>query len=177
MKRIVSALLLTLGLALASAGTLWLPRSARAQARFDANPFTLGVASGSPSDASIVLWTRLALPGLFGSRLGNDPILVRWEIAHDEAFRRPVQSGQAIASAELAHSVHVEVNGLAPDRWYWYRFMAGDAVSPAGRTRTFPAVWSSCTTASSRTTNSCVRACVPRATFSIPTPTPKSSRT
>ncbi|MBP8308746.1 MAG: alkaline phosphatase D family protein [Burkholderiaceae bacterium] len=128
-----------LRLALASAGTLWLPRSARAQARFDANPFTLGVASGSPSDASIVLWTRLALPGLFGSRLGNDPILVRWEIAHDEAFRRPVQSGQAIASAELAHSVHVEVNGLAPDRWYWYRFMAGDAVSPAGRTRTFPA--------------------------------------
>ena len=95
--------------------------------------------SGSPTATSIVLWTRLALPGLFGSRLGDDPVTVRWEMAHDEAFSRPVQSGQAIASAALAHSVHVEVGGLDPDRWYWYRFMAGDAVSQSGRTRTFPA--------------------------------------
>ena len=128
-----------LRLALASAVTLWLPRSARGQTRFETNPFSLGVASGSPTATSIVLWTRLALPGLFGSRLGDDPVTVRWEMAHDEAFSRPVQSGQAIASAALAHSVHVEVGGLDPDRWYWYRFMAGDAVSQSGRTRTFPA--------------------------------------
>jgi alkaline phosphatase D len=35
--------------------------------------------------------------------------------------------------------VHVDARGLAPDRWYWYRFMLGDAVSPVGRTRTAPA--------------------------------------
>ncbi len=29
--------------------------------------------------------------------------------------------------------------GLEPDRWYFYRFMAGDATSTVGRTRTFPA--------------------------------------
>ena len=40
---------------------------------------------------------------------------------------------------ELAHSVHVDVSGLQPDRWYWYRFMLGDAVSPVARTRTAPA--------------------------------------
>ena len=34
--------------------------------------------------------------------------------------------------------MHVEVDGLKPDRWYWYRFHAGDATSPVGRTRTFP---------------------------------------
>jgi alkaline phosphatase D len=28
--------------------------------------------------------------------------------------------------------------GLRADRWYWYRFLAGDAVSPVGRTRTAP---------------------------------------
>jgi alkaline phosphatase D len=28
---------------------------------------------------------------------------------------------------------------LKPDRWYWYRFRAGDAQSPVGRTRTLPA--------------------------------------
>jgi alkaline phosphatase D len=44
-----------------------------------------------------------------------------------------------VALPELAHSVHVDVTGLAPDRWYWYRFMLGDAVSPVGRTRTAPA--------------------------------------
>jgi alkaline phosphatase D len=50
-----------------------------------------------------------------------------------------VQSGQTLALAELAHSVHVELTGLEPDRWYFYRFKAGEAVSPTGRTRTFPA--------------------------------------
>jgi alkaline phosphatase D len=44
-----------------------------------------------------------------------------------------------VASPELAHSLHVEVDHLAPDRWYWYRFRAGDAESPIGRTRTMPA--------------------------------------
>ncbi len=126
-------------LAATSAASLWLPRSLRANPRFDQNPFTLGVASGSPTHDSVVLWTRLALPGFFGSKLGSEPITVRWELAHDEAFVRPVQSGQASARVELAHSVHVEVPNLEPDRWYWYRFMAGDAVSPIGRTRTFPA--------------------------------------
>ncbi|MCA8964913.1 MAG: alkaline phosphatase D family protein, partial [Planctomycetes bacterium] len=43
------------------------------------------------------------------------------------------------ASAKLGHSVHVEVAGLLPDRWYWFRFTAGDAQSPVGCTRTLPA--------------------------------------
>ena len=64
---------------------------------------------------------------------------MQWEVAHDEAFARPVRRGQAQALPELAHAVHVEVPGLAPDRVYFYRFMSGDAVSPVGRTRTLPA--------------------------------------
>jgi alkaline phosphatase D len=34
--------------------------------------------------------------------------------------------------------VHVEVRGLEPGRWYWYRFKAGSHVSTTGRTRTAP---------------------------------------
>jgi alkaline phosphatase D len=34
--------------------------------------------------------------------------------------------------------VHVEVDRLEPDRWYWYRFRAGTHASPVGRTRTAP---------------------------------------
>lgn len=128
-----------LQLASAGAAMWWLPRSVRGQVRVGADPFTLGVASGSPTHDSVVLWTRLATKGLFGvgSSFGADAVTVRWEVAHDERFGRLVAQGQAPARPELAHSVHVEVAGLEPDRWYYYRFMVGDAVSPIGRTRTF----------------------------------------
>ena len=126
-----------LQLAGAAAGALWLPRRAWTQPVAAGNPFSLGVASGSPTHDSVVLWTRLMAPQL-QPLAGPQPLAVRWEVADDERFERIVRSGQALALAQLAHSVHVEVDGLAPDRWYWYRFMAGDASSPAGRTRTFP---------------------------------------
>jgi alkaline phosphatase D len=54
-------------------------------------------------------------------------------------MQRVVASGQALAEARWAHSVHVEVQGLRPNRPYWYRFTAGGAASPVGRTRTAPA--------------------------------------
>ncbi len=130
-----------LGLAAASAATVWLPRSSWAQPRFNANPFTLGVASGAPTPDGVVLWTRL-LPSGFFSSLGKDPITVRWEIAHDDQFRQIVQQGQSQAMAELAHSVHVEAAGLQSDRWYFYRFHTGvgteSYTSLVGRTRTLP---------------------------------------
>jgi alkaline phosphatase D len=50
-----------------------------------------------------------------------------------------VARGQALASPELAHTVHVEVRGLRPNREYFYRFRAGGEISPVGRTRTAPA--------------------------------------
>jgi alkaline phosphatase D len=121
-----------LKLAVASAGAGWLPRSSWSQTVFSSNPFALGVASGSPLHDSIVLWTRLVGP------LAAQPVTVRWEIADDERFTRIVQRGQQQAVPELAHSVHAEVAGLEPDRWYFYRFMAGEAVSATGRTRTMP---------------------------------------
>lgn len=127
-----------LQLVAAGAASSWLPGGAARQARWSGNPFALGVASGSPAEDSVVLWTRLMAPGLFET-LPERPIAVGWEVAHDEQFRRIVQRGQSLALPGLAHSVHAEVAGLEPDRWYFYRFMAGDAVSATGRTRTFPA--------------------------------------
>jgi alkaline phosphatase D len=104
-----------------------------------AYPFSLGVASGSPLPDSVILWTRI-LADPFNAA-GERPVAlpVRWEVAADEGFRRIVAHGSAVAAPELAHSVHVDVRGLAPGRWYWYRFMLGSAVSPVGRTRTAPA--------------------------------------
>ena len=132
--------LLKSGAALAAAlatGPLWAQPGA-AQARISSNPFTLGVASGSPQADGVVLWTRLLPTGLFSS-LGKDVATVRWEVALDDQFKQIVQQGQSAAAPGLAHSVHVEVAGLQADRWYFYRFHAGDFTSPAGRTRTAPA--------------------------------------
>lgn len=104
------------------------------------DPFTLGVASGDPDDHSVVLWTRLATAPLEpGGGLPPRLIDVQWEVADDEAFSKVVASGTHTATPQLAHSVHVEVEGLRPDRWYFYRFHVGDVVSPVGRTRTMPA--------------------------------------
>jgi len=98
------------------------------------DPFALGVASGCPRPDSIVLWTRLAPEAAPGD---GEPVL--WEIAIDERFANVVRRGRETALAADAHSVHVVVDGLGPDRWYHYRFTAGDARSEAGRTRTAPA--------------------------------------
>jgi PhoD-like phosphatase/PhoD-like phosphatase, N-terminal domain len=114
-----------------------LSRSASAQG-LGGYPFTLGVASGDPLPHGIVLWTRLALDPLNGGGMPQHPIPVEWEIALDERLERVVQRGFARALPELGHSVHVEIEGLHPARWYWYRFRVGNEVSPIGRTKTAP---------------------------------------
>lgn len=107
--------------------------------RFAGYPFSLGVASGSPLPNAVIIWTRILHDPLNAAAMPALAFSVRWEMAEDEQFRRIVAKGTASAPPELAHSVHVDVTGLQPDRWYWYRFMLGDAVSPTGRTRTAPA--------------------------------------
>src|SRR5688572_23681428 len=100
--------------------------------RAQSYPFALGVASGYPSASGVTLWTRIT------GELPPAAIPVRWEIAADEGFRRLVRSGEALAEPAWAHSVHVQVGGLEPARWYWYRFSTSEAQSRTGRTRTAP---------------------------------------
>ncbi len=129
------------GVAAASALASFGPRRrAVAQPRFSSNPFTLGVASGYPLPGGVVLWTRLAPDPLHGGGMSAEPVMVDWDVASDERFERTVQSGRARALAPYAHALHVEVQGLEPDRWYWYRFRVGNEVSPLGRTKTAPAL-------------------------------------
>jgi len=108
--------------------------------KFAADPFSLGVASGDPLPDGVVLWTRLAPDPLNGGGMPSQAVTVKWEIATDERMKEIAQRGSAVAAPEFGHSVHVEVKGLKPGRWYWYRFMVGSAVSPIGRTRTAPAL-------------------------------------
>jgi len=111
--------------------------------KFAANPFALGVASGDPTPSGVLLWTRLAPQPLEGGGMPKMPVEVSWQVADDEQMTKVVRSGSVTATPDFAHSVHVEVEGLAPDRWYWYQFKAGGEISPKGRTRTAPAADSS----------------------------------
>ncbi|RUL86287.1 alkaline phosphatase D family protein [Tautonia sociabilis] len=106
---------------------------------FSSDPFSSGVASGDPTPRGVVLWTRLAPEPLEpGGGMAPELVEVGWEVASDEGFSNIVRRGSSVATPQLGHSVHVEVDGLEPGRWYWYRFHSGAAESPVGRTRTMP---------------------------------------
>ncbi|MFA7762853.1 alkaline phosphatase D family protein [Streptomyces sp. NRRL S-448] len=111
-----------------------------AHAAGTAPAFLHGVASGDPLPDGVLLWTRVtptpeAVPG---SGLGP-ATQVGWEVASDKGFSRIVGSGTVTASAAADHTVKVDVRGLQPQTPYWYRFTAGGAASPVGRTLTTPA--------------------------------------
>lgn len=123
------------------AAAAWASRAWGALRRFPAfsdYPFQLGVASGDPAPDGFVLWTRLAPRPLEGGGMPAEAVEVGWQVALDEGMTKVVREGTTAANPEFAHSVHVEVPGLEPDRWYWYQFRCGGEVSPKGRARTMP---------------------------------------
>ena len=124
-----------------SAALFAAPAIIRAQGKWRANPFSLGIASGDPASDGFVIWTRLAPdPSEPHGGMAVEAMPVAWEVAGDEAFGTIVAKGEALARPELAHSVHVEVAGLQPDRPYFYRFTAAGERSGVGRARTLPPV-------------------------------------
>ncbi len=104
-----------------------------------ANPFMLGVASGDPTSDGAILWTRLAPEPTAGGGMFDERVPVIWEVSRQPDFYGIEAYGWGFAEPALGHSVHVDVRGLEPDTWYYYRFRVGSQwVSPTGRTRTFP---------------------------------------
>lgn len=112
--------------------------SAASRLRFPVDPFLLGVASGSATADSLVLWTRLITSPDAPLDARDQAIPVEWELAGDSGMRKVIRRGVEYAAADWAHSVHVDVSGLSAGRDYWYRFVAGGQRSPIGRTRTLP---------------------------------------
>ena len=111
------------------------------QPKFGSDPFLLGVASGEPTPSGVVLWTRLAPKPLEPhGGMPRDLIEVSWVISEEESLGKIVKQGKALATPQLGHSVHIEVDGLKPGHWYYFQFRAGDAKSKVGRTRTMPAL-------------------------------------
>jgi alkaline phosphatase D len=132
----------------ALAGTIAAPALigiARGQLRSwrSGDPFSVGVAAGSPHSDGFVLWTRLAPEPLADTRdssdgMSGDAVPVAYEIADDPSMHRIVRHGEADADPLFGYSVHAEVRGLEPGRPYWYRFISGEATSQVGRAITAP---------------------------------------
>ena len=93
--------------------------------------FGHGVASGDPAPDSVVLWTRVA-------PFPSGAVTIAYEMAADDAFATIVASGAIETGPERDFTVKATPTGLSPGQRYFFRFRAGDAVSPTGRTRTLP---------------------------------------
>ncbi|WP_405731597.1 alkaline phosphatase D family protein [Streptomyces sp. NBC_01537] len=127
----------------ASASVAGATATAGAGDKVSGTVFKLGVASGDPLPNAVVVWTRL-VPSVQGSAGIFPPsVPVTWEVASDSGFVTIVKSGTTTATADLGYSVHVDVTGLSPATYYWYRFKAQGSTSRTGRTRTAPKAGSS----------------------------------
>lgn len=108
-------------------GALALPGAAFAFQ--SASGFTHGVASGEPTQGSVLLWTRY---------VGNGDTPLTAEVL-DTATGKVVGGGTVTALRERDYIAKQVVDGLQPGRWYYYRFVAPDGTaSSQGRTRTLP---------------------------------------
>ena len=90
--------------------------------------FSHGVASGDPTTERVVIWTRVGIDG--------DAAPVSWTVARDPGLSDPVAAGEATADARDDHTVHVDVDGLAPGETYFYGFALDGERSEVGRTWT-----------------------------------------
>jgi len=100
-----------------------------AEPALPAPAFLHGVASGDPLSDRVIIWTAISGPE-------NANRALNWEVSETEGFARILRRGSARTGP--AGTLKVDVTGLQPGRDYWYRFRAGPAASPIGRTRTLP---------------------------------------
>ncbi len=94
-------------------------------------PFYHGVASGDPLPDAVIIWTRVttAAPG---------NLSVQWEMATDTTFQTIIASGTETTDESRDHTVKIDVTGLSPAQYYFYRFEYDGKKSITGRTKTAP---------------------------------------
>ncbi|KAI0868066.1 PhoD-like phosphatase [Hypoxylon argillaceum] len=122
--------------------------------------FTHGIASGDPSDDSVILWTRAAptsdndasnvtvsgyVPLYDHSTeeyvaASNAPVCVDWEIGTSKDLKHVVDSGTVYTSSDIDYTIKVEAKKLKSFTTYYYQFSICNSnnKSPVGRTKTIP---------------------------------------
>lgn len=97
----------------------------------------LGVASGDPSQDSVVLWTRVPQVGreLFGE---DCAVLVEVATQADFVPSSLILQEEVFAKFADGYCLHYLAEGLQPGTTYYYRFSNDRFESQRGRTRTLP---------------------------------------
>jgi alkaline phosphatase D len=93
-------------------------------------PFYHGVASGDPMSDRVILWTRVTPTD------SAAVVSVDWELSEEEKFDPVLKKGTLTTSAERDYTIKIDVSGLSPGKYYFYRFMALGRSSVTGRTKT-----------------------------------------
>ena len=92
--------------------------------------FAHSVASGDPLADAVILWTRVS-PAV------DEPVETFFEVALDPEFAMRVAADYIPTTDDSRdYTVKIDVDNLAADTTYYYRFYAQGRVSPVGRTRT-----------------------------------------
>ena len=112
-------------------------------------PFYHGVASGDPTQNSVIIWTRITVPldtldvptdtsdvPTDTLVVTSDTLTVNWFLAKDTDFTEVIAEGETTTSAEKDFTVKIDVTDLEPETTYYYVFQYDDIYSVAGRTRT-----------------------------------------
>lgn len=97
-------------------------------------PFLHGVASGDPTETSVILWTRVTPDSTV---MGNS-IDVAWTIADDPNLENIIQSGMAEATMDRDFTLKLTVTDLEAGSTYYYGFEALGKHSLTGKTKTTP---------------------------------------
>lgn len=96
--------------------------------------FPQGLASGDPTDSTVVLWTRAVRKN--GSK---DAVPIKLLVSEDDEFSNIVAEKEAVAEADADFTVRIIVYDLKPNTRYYYKFQSlGAETDLTGRTRTAP---------------------------------------
>lgn len=93
-------------------------------------PFYHGVASGDPLSDAVIIWTRIT------DNLQSGQLTGIWEVSPDHNFNFVQQTGPFTTDANQDYTVKVDVTGLSPNSYYYYRFIYQNDTSIVGRTKT-----------------------------------------
>jgi alkaline phosphatase D len=116
-----------------SVNSIWLQFD---PSRNPADVFGLSIASGDPTPAGVILWTRVN-PQAWAQ--GDN---LAFEVSLDPEFSQVIVQGLVESSdfgPERDYTVKIDLNGrLSSNRYYYYRFIYHQTASRAGRCRTLP---------------------------------------
>ena len=94
--------------------------------------FKHGVASGDPLNNALIIWTRAT------TSQSNFEVTAAWELASDSQFKNIIRSGREQTDKSRDFTIKIDVQELAPNTEYFYRFIGLQTQSPIGRAKTLP---------------------------------------